>query len=157
MPVDHGFVLSRGIGKGHLRSQKLLKILLCVGKSGIAHLLIKVQIIADPPSVHKHKTPEGHRGSPPGPLADADGPVLPGIRLLKFQKQIAGRFLPAFLPQKIIFHLPVAGAKGVQTAGGPVPVQNKRNKALGRNRLSRAILSPKQKLPVLKCKCFLII
>ena len=32
MPVDHGLVLSRGIGKRHLRSQKLLKILLCVGK-----------------------------------------------------------------------------------------------------------------------------
>ena len=155
--IYHRLVFALCVGKRNILSQDFFHVLFRVWNFRGTHLLIQLQIVTDSPSVQQNEAPETHGLTFLRPLPDADGPVLVGLRLAKLQEQIAGGLFFFAVSEEIIFHSPVAGAERIQSSRRPVPVQDKRDEALGRNGFSCAILSSEQNLPVAQIEGLFIV
>lgn len=106
---------------------------------------------SDPPSVAQAEPPELHGLIPPGAQSHHKGAIELGLRFHKFQIKIPGAFL-FLVAQKIVFHITVLTAEGIQSIRTKIAIQHKGNKALGGDGFARTVFATKQKPPIAEGK-----
>ena len=151
------FILALAVCEKIVLPQLRLHLPFIIRDSGGSDFLIQPEIMTDSSPVQENKAPEVHRFSPLCPLPDTDRAVFSGFLFFKLKEKITCGFLLPLLTKEIIFHSPVTGSEGIQTAGGTVSVQHKRNKALCGNGFSGSVLAAQEKLSVRKFKILFII
>ena len=112
---------------------------------------------SDTSPITQAKTPEFYgAAAAPGSQPHHEGAKNVTFWFDKFQIEIAGALF-FFFAQKVVGHFAILAAEGIQTIRTKITIQHKRNKALGGNRFSCAVLATQQKTPLAEEKLFPVI